>query len=264
MKSHRKTEPGFTLLELLAAMGVLSVMVVMLFAAFSEASRAWLIAENRVETFTQARAALDLMSRELTQAIATTNISFLGRATKVAFIAPISTSPSDLVDLEEVVYQWNGSNLVRQVTPASAAGGVWDFYPDATHPNNPQTWPTTANAPVSVADRIVSFKLSYVHTNGMVEAFWNSTGLSGPAWSGIPDSNSAVAFIGAPGAMGYRPPAGVQITIGIVDARAATRLQAIITPPGVTNASNITPYTNMLNQVTKFFTTFVAIPNRQP
>src|ERR1017187_5655727 len=108
MKSPRNTEGGFTLLELLAAMAILAVMVAMLFAAFSQASRAWLMAENRVETFTQARSALDLLSRELSQAIATTNISFLGSTTNVAFIAPISSDPGDLVDLEEVVYQWTG------------------------------------------------------------------------------------------------------------------------------------------------------------
>src|ERR1700722_18316390 len=120
MKSQRNTETGFTLLELLAAMAVLSVMIVMLFAAFSQASRAWLQSENRVETFTQGRVSLDLLSRELSQAIATTNISFFGNATSIAFIAPISTSPNDLVDLEEVVYQWSNGSLTRQVTPASS------------------------------------------------------------------------------------------------------------------------------------------------
>jgi prepilin-type N-terminal cleavage/methylation domain-containing protein len=254
MKSRRNTEPGFTLLELLAAMAVLSVMIVMLFAAFSQASRAWLQAENRVETFTQGRVSLDLLSRELSQAIATTNISFFGSATSIAFIAPISTSPGDLVDLEEVVYQWIGGSLVRQVTPASNA--AWDFY------LNPQNWPgTTAGAPVPVADNVVSFQLNYHNGNGGTETFWNSTALPGSAWSGtIPNSS----FANATAAMTNRPPGGVQITIGTIDNRAAARLQAIITPPGVTNASNITPYTNLLNQVTKYFSTFIAIPNGQP
>jgi prepilin-type N-terminal cleavage/methylation domain-containing protein len=255
MKSSRNTEPGFTLLELLASMAVLSVMIVMLFAAFSQASRAWLQAENRVETFTQGRVALDLMARELSQAIATTNISFLGSATSVAFIAPISTSAGD-VDLEEVVYQWTGGTLVRQVTPASAGAALWDFY------TNPKNWPATTapGVPVPVADNVVSLSLSYVNTNGTTELFWNSTALPGLAWSGIPSSASAVAQ----GAMTNRPPAGVLIAIDTIDSRAAARLQAIITPPGFTNASNITPYTNLINQVRKSFTTFVAIPNGQP
>ena len=55
---------GFTLLELMTALAITSMLVVMLFAAFNQASKAWTTAENRVETFTQARAALDFMAKE--------------------------------------------------------------------------------------------------------------------------------------------------------------------------------------------------------
>ena len=257
MKSRRNTEGGFTLLELLAAMAILAVMVTMLFAAFSQASRAWLLAENRVETFTQARAALDLLSRELSQAITTSNISFLGSTTNVAFIAPISTTPSDLVDLEEVVYQWSGTNLVRRVTPFSA-GSAWDFY------SFPQTWPAKNTFSTAVvADNVVLLEFSYVYTNGATETFWNSnstTVLPGPYWSGIRSSSLAAT----PGAMTNRPPAGVEITLGTIDSRAMTRLLAIA--PNGTNVSPamVGPYTNALKQATKYFTTFVPIPNGQP
>jgi prepilin-type N-terminal cleavage/methylation domain-containing protein len=256
MKFRRNTEPGFTLLELLAAMAVLSVMIVMLFAAFSQASRAWLIAENRVETFTQARAALDLMSRELSQTITTSNISFLGSATNIAFIAPINTIPGDVVDLQEVVYRWTGTNLERQATPFSAPGGVWDFY------SFPQTWPKDATAPVTVADNVVSVELGYVYANGTTDSFWNSnssTLLPGPYWSKIPSSLSAFAQ----GGMTSRPPAGVKITLGTIDTRGMTRLRAIA--PFGTNSfpATIGPFTNAFNQMTRYFTTYVPIPNGQ-
>src|SRR2546426_5902 len=68
---------GFTLLELMASMAILGLMTVMLFAAFNQASKAWLQGENRVESFQQARAALDFMSKELSQAIVNTNVQFL-------------------------------------------------------------------------------------------------------------------------------------------------------------------------------------------
>jgi len=257
MKFRRNTEAGFTLLELLAAMGVLAVMIVMLFAAFSEASRAWLIAENRVETFTQARAALDLMSRELSQAITTSNMSFLGSTTNIAFIAPINTIPGDVVDLQEVVYRWTGTNLERQATPFSAPGGVWDFY------SFPQTWPKDATTPVTVADNVVSLDLRYMYSNGATDTFWNSTVLPGFAWSRIPPTSNAVAFVGAPGAMGYRPPAGVEITLGTIDTRGMTRLRAIA--PFGTNGfpATVGPFTNAFKQMTRYFTTFVPIPNGQ-
>ena len=256
MKFRRNTEGGFTLLELLTDISILAVMVVMLFAAFSQASRAWLVAENRVETFTQARSALDLLTRELSQAITTSNISFLGSTTNVAFVAPISTSAADLVDLEEVVYQWTGTNLVRHATSFSA-GAAWDFY------FNPQTWPTTASAPFPVADNVVSLDLRYVYPNGAHERFWNSTALAGFAWSGIPPSSAAGAFVGATGAMTNRAPAGVEITLGTIDTHAMTRLHAIA--PFGTNGfpATVNGYTNALKQSTRYFTTFVPIPNGQ-
>jgi prepilin-type N-terminal cleavage/methylation domain-containing protein len=260
MKPSKNSEGGFTLLELLAAITILALMAAMLFSAFNQASRAWLEAENRVETFTEARAALDLMSRELSQAIGTSNISFLGSSTNVAFIAPISTSPLDFVDLEEVVYQRNSNSLVRQVTPFSA-GATWDFYT----PTKAQTWPEDSTSSIAtVADNIVFFDLSYVYTNGVSETFWNSTALSGSAWSAIPNSSSANAFPGAQGAMTNRPPAGVQITIGAIDKRAMARLQAIA-PNGTNTApQTVGAYTNVVIQATKYFTTFVPIPNGRP
>ena len=247
-----RTRGGFTLLELLAAMAILAIMVTLLFAAFGQASRAWLLAENRVETFTQARAALDFMSRELSQAIATSNISFLGNATNVAFVAPVSTDPANLVDLEEVVYRRNNqtARLERQVTPFSAGTLTWDFY------SRPQAWPDTVDSTVPLADNIVWLKLSYVDASGNTigpPSFWNSTPVISTPWA---------AGQAGTATMTNRAPAGVQIEIGAIDSRAATRLQAIA--PGGTNAANVGPYTNMVKQATKYFTTFVAIPNRQP
>jgi prepilin-type N-terminal cleavage/methylation domain-containing protein len=98
-------QKGFTLFELLASIGILAILSALLFAAFNQASKAWLQSESRVETFTQARAALDLMSRELSQAIVTTNIPFLANTNNLAFIAPVSDRTSDAVDLAEVVYR---------------------------------------------------------------------------------------------------------------------------------------------------------------
>src|SRR5664280_2130498 len=80
---------AFTLIELLASMAILSLIMVMLFSAFEQISKAWTNGENRVETFTQARAILDLMSRELSQAIATPKIPFsLQDKRHIYFVAP--------------------------------------------------------------------------------------------------------------------------------------------------------------------------------
>src|SRR2546427_492634 len=108
---------AFTLIELLASMAILGLIVVMLLGVFQQTSKAWLRGESHVETFTQARAALDFMCRELSQAIATDKISFFAQQDttplgnppaasqitlhldNVAFIASVGDSTSDGMDL---------------------------------------------------------------------------------------------------------------------------------------------------------------------
>jgi prepilin-type N-terminal cleavage/methylation domain-containing protein len=116
---------GFTLIELLASMAILGLIVVILFGVFQQTSKAWLGGERHVETFTQARAVLDLMSRDLSQAIATDKIPFfaqqettpLGKLPaanqislhldNLAFIASVGDSSLDGMDLVEIVYRLN-------------------------------------------------------------------------------------------------------------------------------------------------------------
>jgi len=74
MRRYRLTEyAAFTLVELLAAMVVLAMLMTIIFGIFNQASKAWLLAENRTENFQGARSALDMMTRELEGAIVATN-----------------------------------------------------------------------------------------------------------------------------------------------------------------------------------------------
>ena len=199
---------GFTLFELLASIGILAILSALLFAAFNQATKAWLQGENRVETFTQARAALDFMSRELSQAIVTPNVPFLGTNDGVAFIAPVSTDPNDGVDIEEVVYRLSDSaaftqpdpsgffvdvnpprRLVRRVSAYKSTNpsipskcqyyymsgvppcpNAWDFYTD------PYNWPETSDPTRTaiVADNIIRLRFTFVSTNGFEYSYWNS------------------------------------------------------------------------------------------
>ena len=67
----RRRTSGFTLLELLAAMAVLSILAVVLFQTMNQASRGWEQGQRTVEIGQQARTALDYMAKEITQVIAT-------------------------------------------------------------------------------------------------------------------------------------------------------------------------------------------------
>ena len=223
LPANSRRRRGFTLIELLMAMVILTLLVVMLFAVFSQASRGWLQSENRVETFSQARAALDFMARELTQTMTTSNISFLGSANNVGFVAPINTGTS--ADLEGVFYQLTGSSL-----PFTLTRGVTNL---ATCYAAPRTWTNSVGNTGTLAENVVSLLLSYTDSSGGTPAYWNST--------------SAGTVL-----MTNRAPAGVQITIGILDSRAASRL-----------ATNPAAIQTITNQATQYFSTYVAIPNSQ-
>ena len=208
-QSKSKRRGGFTILELLAAMTILSMLVVMLVATFSQASRSWLQAENRVETYGQARAALDFMTKELTQTVTTTNSSFLGSANGMAFVAAVNTNGG--MDLVGVSYQLNNNNLTRGVLAYSSAAAA------------PSTWTNLVSGVNTVAENVVSLTLSYDGNGTSGNASWDSTGTGAG-----------------------RAPAGVQITIGIIDSRAAKNGSA-----------------NLKTQATQTFSTYVSIPNGQ-
>ena len=67
---HHRLLTGFTLIEVLVAMTVLSIMILMAANIFQSSSAAWNIGTQKADMNTSARAALDFMARELSCAVA--------------------------------------------------------------------------------------------------------------------------------------------------------------------------------------------------
>ncbi len=66
LTQHRQTQQrSFTLVEMVVAMGVLSMMMVMLFQLFGIAMKTWQQAEAKVDAYREARAALFVLNRDL-------------------------------------------------------------------------------------------------------------------------------------------------------------------------------------------------------
>lgn len=64
-RSARGQQSGFSLIEILVAVAVLSLLVIMLGQMLGSMSRAWVNGQRRVNNFSKARALLDLMVRDL-------------------------------------------------------------------------------------------------------------------------------------------------------------------------------------------------------
>jgi prepilin-type N-terminal cleavage/methylation domain-containing protein len=75
-KRQEKRFEGFTLLELLVSMTILSLILLLLSKMLDTVLRTWTDGDARVETFQTARGALEIMTRELTPAVVDTRMQF--------------------------------------------------------------------------------------------------------------------------------------------------------------------------------------------
>lgn len=67
---------GFTLLEMLVAMAILALLVVVLLGIVDGATKLWRTSENRIDSFREARAALNVIHSELKGLFVTTNTAY--------------------------------------------------------------------------------------------------------------------------------------------------------------------------------------------
>ncbi len=216
---------------------VLGVMMALLFSVFDQINKAWLQGENRVETFTDARAALDLMSRELSQAIATPSIAFNGTANAVNFVAPVSSNPQNQADLCEVGYWYipgtSPSPIIRHfIEPNSVnIGGNWNIY-------SPTWWTEFGTAGVDemaslTGNTVLNLSFQYGTISGGALTF-------SPTWTATPNNL----------------PYAIVINMGMVDSRTAAKLSLV--PNTGNNWASIT------NSTLRNFSTTVYLPNTLP
>ena len=104
-----KKSPAFSLLELLVAVSVLSILLVILLNIVQGATNLWRTSENKVEAYREARAALQVMSSDLRNALASTNTSFFRTnisgypsATNLAFLTTLPISSQNTNSLSDV------------------------------------------------------------------------------------------------------------------------------------------------------------------
>ncbi|HTS19673.1 MAG TPA: prepilin-type N-terminal cleavage/methylation domain-containing protein [Verrucomicrobiae bacterium] len=232
---------GFTLIEMLTSIAILGVMFAMLYSVFEQVNRAWLLGENRVETFTTTRAALDLMSRELSQAIATNGIVFHGDTNNVFFVAPVSVNSADQADLCQVGYEFDSDvpagsgkwafQLTRhfiEPTSANVLAGSWNIRNSTWWNTLPTTLPIGDTPSVMATNCIVNLQFEYL--------------------------NSAGNLITPPINYVNQLPYAIVIKMYVVDSRTATKLRLAPT----------TSWPTITNSTLRSFSTVVYLPNALP
>ena len=94
-----KKSPAFSILELLVAVSVLSILLVVLLNIVQRATSLWRGSENKVEAYREARAALQVMSSDLKNILPTTNTDFfrtnLTNSPNIGFLAALPISSQD-------------------------------------------------------------------------------------------------------------------------------------------------------------------------
>ena len=171
MRCRRSLESkrAFTLVELLAAMAVLSVLVMLLAQIFNETSKGYLSAKRNVDINTEANAALKLMGRELSQAV-------FDRQTETNKYTVLRTEriPITPVSFEDAVHFMTSADAEKKLVSYTLVGNQLRRYIrnlpyNATNPS-PNTayygntnWPTAyaGNSMQPITTNVFSFRVDF-------------------------------------------------------------------------------------------------------
>jgi len=271
---------GFTILELLVTTALLVIITGLLLSIFGKSSDAWISAQQDIERHRSARIGLELMNRELLQALMSTSaikyrgsgdittsaaVNFFGFPTSVFFIASGSTDEADPGgDLYEIGYTLNvnSGKLYRYSTPPTndttiLPSPIWNVR--ATEPANipePWEWPALLDTflynPSSEPDSLVA--------EGVVDLRFY---YSGPSLVGVTNSwattNVGDVYFTGPGSTPLLPaslPTTVDIHITTMPVTKWKQWRQLVLS-GSPNAPSIT------NQYSRTFQTTVHINNRE-
>lgn len=144
---------GFTMVEMLAAMAILSFIVLMLFQFTSSAQRIWRQSRSNAEIYERAKLFFDIVTRDLQSMAADdtagaqinycADTSVLPSGMKMALVTAsgIGLGASDRCPLMEVGYAYNSTNkTVYRFMTRQSDGSAWNFYNTAA-----TTWAASAS-----------------------------------------------------------------------------------------------------------------------
>lgn len=132
-----KTQRGFTLLEVLVALTLTSMLILVLFAGFRAGIRSWQAAETHIGRVEESRQFVSMLYRHMNQilpvVVAGENFfpesSFQGESERIRYVAPLSLSTGNRDYLFEIVNGWNGQEGIwARFAPFEAEAGISDMF----------------------------------------------------------------------------------------------------------------------------------------
>lgn len=110
LKINRK---GFSLIEMMVALGILSLIIIGLVTFFSGGTRAWVTGQYQLEAQRNARLAMDRMVREIREGTSIDEISS-NTTIKINYLASFGKSPVTY-SLSDTTINRNGNPLINDV-----------------------------------------------------------------------------------------------------------------------------------------------------
>ncbi len=163
---------GFTLVEILVSVAVLSIMVGMMGTMLSTMGQLWHDAQKRVNNFTKARAMLDMMTHDLQAGVYRSDLSAFSNST-LAFYTQrpgISTTGAVARDFSIVGYSLNHSILQR-----SAQVINWTDSPSTYFVfGQPAPAVTTAATPQDASSGVIDFKILFLQKDGTLSSTYSA------------------------------------------------------------------------------------------
>ena len=268
---HRLPKKGFTLVELLVATAILAMMVGLMFSMLSGSMLAFESGNKRIEAAQIARVGLNIIANDLRRAIADQQISYTSNGTRIVntipFLAVDTPATTDTIDLEGAPVNAEGSQQLFGVLATGKTNQPFEEFgyicaylgtDDETHNlagkryylvrkssttteadfylqgNATTNFAGGSDAFSPIVENCIRLELSYPQTNAAGDidtAFGFST-----VWT----SKS-------------RLPAGVLVSIWVLDSKTATKLAAINSGPltalqigSITNTADPTDATERL------------------
>jgi prepilin-type N-terminal cleavage/methylation domain-containing protein len=176
--THRRGISGFTLLEILTAVAVLSLLVAMLTQMLGTISRTWTEGQLRVNNFAKARVMLDLMARDLQNGLFRSDLAAFPNSTFAFYTqgSGVSTSSTDSLRSVSLVKYEVDSTSTNSVLQRSDLAIPWSSSASLVSFGNTTSLPMLSSVVArDTSPGVLDFKTIFVYSDGTLTTSYTAS-----------------------------------------------------------------------------------------